>query len=81
MRRETDFGARTAEHMRSVFLAEVELHPVTLCDISAKARAEHDKDAYQSKSKGIDSSAIVALNTFLNSSYVMVPELSLCAPF
>ena len=28
MRRETDFGARTAEHMRSVFLAEVELHPV-----------------------------------------------------
>lgn len=69
--------ARTAENMRPVLAAEIQLDPVAKDgDVSSQLREFH-RGAHQSKSKGMASGPNWALKTFLNSSYEMKPELSL----
>ena len=62
--------------MSAVLFAKVELDPVTDPQIG-KCGVRSSGSTYQSKSKGIDSGPMLAEKTLLNSSNVMVPELSL----
>lgn len=68
----------TSKDMLPVFGTKVELDPVA-AGSELRVRTD-DYITYQSKSNGIASEPTFSLNTFWNSSYVMVPESSLVTP-
>lgn len=73
-------GAHTSKNMGAVLGSQVKFNPITAGEVSKGPLAE-TKGSDQSKSKGKASALMLALNTFLNSSNVMVPELSLWGHF
>ena len=69
-------NAHTSKDMGSILGSQIEFNPVTVSIVNNVQRRPR-KGPYQSKSKGMASGLMLALKTFLNSSKVIVPELSL----
>lgn len=66
----------TSKNMSAVLSPQVEFDPVAVGGVSKGAETT-EQILHQSKSKGMASGLMLALKTFLNSSNVIVPELSL----
>ena len=62
--------------MGAVLSSQVKFNPVTAREVR-KGAASGVQRPHQSKLKGMASGLMLALKTFLNSSNVIVPELSL----
>lgn len=64
--------------MSAILSSQVEFNPVTVGGLRIVSNEwKSSRKTHQSKLKGIASGLTLALKTFLNSSNVMVPELSL----
>lgn len=69
-------GVHTSKNVGAVLSPQVKFNPVTANEVREGVVAAA-QSSHQSKSKGMESGLMLALNTFLNSSKVIVPELSL----